>query len=137
MNLVHEGVLPPNEPDDRDERREEREMAQEIETVADIVAEIRAYGAQPPPRLMWLDIADRLEAGWKRERERDERLLFRLLWFDVEDYQSDWACNAYRRTIKDCCARLGVQYHNSGKEIAEEMDKTKQGIETAREVYDE
>ena len=41
MNLVHEGVLPPNEPDDRDERREEREMAQEIETVADILAEMR------------------------------------------------------------------------------------------------
>ena len=31
------------------------------ETLADIVAEIRAYGAQPPPRLMWLEIADRIE----------------------------------------------------------------------------
>lgn len=39
------------------------------ETLADIVAEIRAYGAQPPPRLMWLEIADRIEAAWKRERE--------------------------------------------------------------------
>jgi hypothetical protein len=107
------------------------------ETVADILAEIRAYGAQPPPRLLWLDIADRIEAAWKRERERDERLLFRLLWFDIEDYQSDWACKAYRQTIKDCCARLGIPYHESGKEIADEMDKSKLGVEVAREVYDE
>lgn len=137
MNLVNEGVLPPNELDDRDERMEEREMAKERETVADILAEIRAYGAQPPPRLMWLEIADRIEEAWKWERERDERLLFRLLWFDIEDYQSDWACNAYRQTIKDCCARLGVPYHESGKEIADEMDKSKLGVELAREVYDE
>lgn len=32
------------------------------DTLAAIVAEIRAYGAQPPPRLMWLEIADRIEA---------------------------------------------------------------------------
>lgn len=44
------------------------ETIETIETIADIVAEIRAYGAQPPPRLMWLEIADRLEAAWKRER---------------------------------------------------------------------
>ena len=44
-------------------------MASESETLADIVAEIRAYGAQPPPRLMWLEIADRIEAAWKRGRE--------------------------------------------------------------------
>ena len=42
------------------------------ETLADIVAEIRAYGAQPPPRLMWLEIADRIEAAWKRERAEVE-----------------------------------------------------------------
>ena len=40
-----------------------------LDTLADIAAEIRAYGAQPPPRLMWLEIADRIEAAWKRERE--------------------------------------------------------------------
>ena len=42
------------------------------ETLADIVAEIRAYGAQPPPRLMWLEIADRIEAAWKREKSEAE-----------------------------------------------------------------
>lgn len=82
-------------------------------------------------------LLDRIEAAWKRDEERDERLLFRLLWFDVEDYQSDWACKAYRQTIKDCCARLGMPYHNSGKEITDEMDKSKLGVEVAREVYDE
>ncbi len=38
-----------------------------MEKIADIVAEIRAYGAQPPPRFMWLEIADRIEAAAKRE----------------------------------------------------------------------
>lgn len=42
------------------------------DTLADIVEEIRAYGAQPPPRLMWLEIADRIEAAWERERTEIE-----------------------------------------------------------------
>ena len=33
------------------------------------MAEIRAYGAQPPPRCMWLDIADRVETAARRERD--------------------------------------------------------------------
>lgn len=41
MNLVNEGVLPPDELDDRDERREEQERARSRETVADIVAVLR------------------------------------------------------------------------------------------------
>ena len=41
MNLVNEGVLPPDELDDRDERREEQERARSRETVADIVANLR------------------------------------------------------------------------------------------------
>ena len=44
-------------------------MASESEALADIVAEIRAYGARPPPRLMWLEIADRIEAACRRECE--------------------------------------------------------------------
>ena len=38
------------------------------ETIDDIVAEIRAYGAQPPPRLMWLEIADRIKSALDRDR---------------------------------------------------------------------
>lgn len=45
------------------------EKNEKRETLADIVAEIRAYGAQPPPRLMWLEIADRIEAAWGRDEE--------------------------------------------------------------------
>ena len=41
MNLVNEGVLPPDELDDRDERREEQESARSRETFADIVADLR------------------------------------------------------------------------------------------------
>lgn len=36
MNLVNEGVLPPDELDDRDERREEQERARSRETFAEI-----------------------------------------------------------------------------------------------------
>lgn len=32
------------------------------ETLADIAAEIRAYGDRPPPKCAWLDIAERIEA---------------------------------------------------------------------------
>ena len=84
MNLTHEGVLPPDELDDRDERREEREIAQKRETLADIVrkkrsmaAEIRANLSNVPVRrddqLLEADSldreADRIEAALKRERE--------------------------------------------------------------------
>ena len=74
MNLVNEGVLPPNEPDDRDERREEREMAQERETSADIADEIRraveSMGDEMPYTVSagtMRRVADRIEAAWKRE----------------------------------------------------------------------
>ena len=39
------------------------------ETIKDIVAEMREYESTPPPRDAWLDLADRIEAAWKRERE--------------------------------------------------------------------
>ena len=75
MNLVNEGVLPPDEPDDRDERREEMEMAQKRETVADIVAELRNKTGNMYDCTITTDeeefhsYADRIEAAWKRERE--------------------------------------------------------------------
>lgn len=40
------------------------------ETIEDIVSEMREYESTPPPRDAWLDLADRIEAAWKRERER-------------------------------------------------------------------
>ena len=40
------------------------------ETIEDIVAEMREYESTPPPRDAWLDLADRIEAAWKAERER-------------------------------------------------------------------
>ena len=113
----------------------------ENESIESIVAEMRrrekSHYYPKVARNIMHQYAGRIEAARKRERERDERLLFRLLWFDIEDYQSDWACNAYRQTIKDCCARLCIPYHGSGKEIAEEMDGSKLGVEVAKEVYDE
>ena len=72
MNLLNEGILPPNEPDDRDERREERKIAQKRETVADIVAEMnRTKYGDDDCSVKWClqEWADRIEAAWKRERE--------------------------------------------------------------------
>jgi len=81
MNLVNEGVLPPDELDDRDERREEQERARSRETVADIVADIRERAENAMrngERLvhneavanMLTFVADRIEAVWKRDEER-------------------------------------------------------------------
>lgn len=90
MNLVNEGVLPPDELDDRDERREEQERARRRETVADIVAEKRTRAneierdvaakmksgemvSDQYAREVVADLrkeADRLEAAWKRDEER-------------------------------------------------------------------
>lgn len=70
MNLVNEGVLPPNELDDRDERREEREMAKEREGIADIVAMLRAnVRGERFDELSFTSLSDRIEEAWKRERE--------------------------------------------------------------------
>lgn len=75
MNLVNEGVLPPDELDDRDERREQDE-ARGRETVADVIAEMRdaansadAWRADMAARVV-MDYADRVEIAARRERDR-------------------------------------------------------------------
>ena len=37
------------------------------ETINDIIRELREYGDRPPPRRAWIDIADRLDAAYKRD----------------------------------------------------------------------
>ena len=95
MNLVHEGVLPSNEPDDRDERREEWEMAQKRETVADIVAELRNKTGNMYDCTITTDeeefhsYADRIEEAWALEREElDKRIS------DLESYAKLWTGRA-------------------------------------------
>ena len=44
------------------------------ETIEDIVSEMREYESTPPPRDAWLDLADRVEAAWRAERERAEAM---------------------------------------------------------------
>ena len=79
MNLVNEGVLPPDEMDDRDERRDEQERARSRETVADIVADVRQRAENAMrngERLvhneavanMLTFVADRIEAACKFPR---------------------------------------------------------------------
>ncbi len=87
MNMVNEGVLPPDELDDRDERREEQERARSRETVADIVADLRKCAqcwkklaerikdsnlgeALKTQTEIYSILANRIEAAWKRERDR-------------------------------------------------------------------
>lgn len=81
------------------------------ETLADIVAEIRAYGAQPPPRLMWLDIADRIEIVAKQ----DELLMLLLMLYAVEDYEESWATNEYKWCVRKGCERIGIEYQPTGR----------------------
>lgn len=40
-----------------------------METVNDIERELREYGDRPPPRRAWIDLADRLDAAYKREMQ--------------------------------------------------------------------
>jgi hypothetical protein len=87
MNMVNEGVLPPDEIDDRDERHEEREIAQKSETLAEIVREKRRMAAEIRANLSTVPVrregqlldaeeldseADRIEAAWKREKAEIE-----------------------------------------------------------------
>lgn len=108
------------------------------ETIVDIVAEMRECIEAADPSV-WNDARiaglvnttkaqqlaylDRIEAAAKRERENDTKLLFRLLWFDVDEYCSDWAVPAYRQTVEDCCRRVGIPYCDSGREIARAMEE--------------
>jgi hypothetical protein len=73
MNLVNEGVLPPDELDDRDERREEQERARSRETVVDIVAEMRdaAMNGEYDDATV-NDWADRVETAARREPRHAE-----------------------------------------------------------------
>lgn len=90
MNMVNEGVLPPDELDDRDERREEQESARSRETVADIVADLRKcaqcwkklaerikdskFGeALKTQTEIYSIFADRIEAAAKRDEEHATR----------------------------------------------------------------
>lgn len=90
MNLVNEGVLPPDELDDRDERREEQARARSRETVADIVAAMRAMArvsetfvdrfSNPCLRTMTemeakmrKSLADRIEAAARRAYNEIDR----------------------------------------------------------------
>ena len=76
----------------------------ENESMNDIIAEIRAYGAQPPPRLMWLEIADRLEAAWKRERE--PKPLTIAEWIDKTETVADIAAVLRRYVLPSLAERL-------------------------------
>lgn len=42
------------------------------ETIDDIVAEMREYESEPPPRDAWLDLADRIEAAYKCEQSQSK-----------------------------------------------------------------
>lgn len=123
MNLVNEGVLPPNEPDDRDERREAREMAQERETVAGIVAEMRrevcdgedTYCGKRIIRRMD-DVRVRLYCGCiEIAAKRDEILMILLMIYAVKDYEESWATNEYKWCVRKCCERLGIEYQPNGR----------------------
>lgn len=112
------------------------------ETVADVLAECRLeyreiLDTRPyAPADYIKTLIDRISAAVTRERERDRNLLLRLLWFNAQEYREGWSFPAYKQTIMDACARLGIEYHESGRDICEEMDETELGKKLSEEVCD-
>ena len=113
------------------------------ETVADVLAEYRREYREILDKRLYAPadyiktMIDRISAAVTRERERDRNLLFRMLWFNAGEYREDWCFAAYKQAIMDACARLGIEYHASGRDICEEMDATKLGKKLKEEVCDE
>ena len=154
MNLVNEGVLPPDELDDRDERREEQERARSRETVADIVEDIRERAENAMrngERLvhneavanMLTFVADRLEAAWKRDEERAVEHATRHAEAVARDNCRDCVHNprgknyeggnaaAMREALSDACyAMFNFLKTQSGgyEEMAIALDKAKAAL---------
>lgn len=113
------------------------------ETLANIMAEYRADADAMDRGGLYKTTTEyvrrlicRISAAVTRERERDRNLLFRMLWFNAGEYREDWCFAAYKQTIMDACARLGIEYHESGRDICEEMDETQLGKKLSEEVCD-
>ena len=98
-------------------------------TVADVLAECRREYREILDTRLYAPadyiktLIDRISAAVTRERERDRNLLFRLLWFNAQEFREDWSFGAYAKTIRDCCARIGVKYSPDGRSIAEAIDR--------------
>lgn len=129
MNLVHEGVLTPDEPDFQDERREEEEARRKRETPADIASEMRECAEAADPAI-WGDAriaglvrkakAQQIEYAKRIEEaaKRDDALLRSLLGFAAEDYYEDWATENFKQTVKSACERLGAEYCKNGRYLS-------------------
>ena len=117
-------------------------MSENHKTVADVLAECRReyreiLDTRPyAPADYIKTLIDRISAAVTRERESDRNLLFRLLWFNAQEYREDWCFAAYKQAIMDACARLGIEYHESGRDICEDMDETELGKKLSEEVCD-
>ena len=57
------------------------------------------------------------------EADDEKWLLFGLLWYLCQTYDASWYCKAAQKTVRQCCAHLGIRYHRSGYAIAGEMKK--------------
>lgn len=110
--------------------------------VADVLAECRREHIEIMDTRLYAPadyiktLIDRISAAVTRERDSDRNLLFRMLWFNVGEYREDWCFAAYKQAIMDACARLGIEYHESGRDICEEMDETELGKKLREEVCD-
>lgn len=64
------------------------------DTLAGISAEMRSYGERPPPRLMWLEIADRIDAidrsdAWRRSYTPGNAAAMRDAMVEIETVAGD------------------------------------------------
>lgn len=113
------------------------------ETLADIMAEYRADADAMDRGGLYKTTTEyvrrmicRISAAVERERARDYELIFRMMWFNAQEFREDWPFGAYARTIRECCARIGVKYSADGKEIAGALDETELGKKLSEEVCD-
>lgn len=110
------------------------------ETVADVLAEFRREHIEIMDTRLYAPadyIADyintlidrisaavqRERAAVQRERARDYDLIFRMMWFNAQEFREDWSFGAYAKTIRDCCTRIGIKYSPDGRSIAEAIDR--------------
>ena len=93
------------------------------ETIEDIVAEMREYESTPPPRDAWLDLADRIEAAWKAERERGA---------EAAQICGEIGEMIGREATTEKSSRVGNS--NAVREVAQEMLNTSMQAVTAERI---
>lgn len=115
-------------------------MASENETIADILAEIRGANFQPPYYQERIDeIANRIEAAWKRESK--PKPLTIAEWTDRKETIKDIAANLRRYVLPSVADKLDAiakrLYSEIDTAICSIDEASNTDIENIRKIMDE